>query len=49
MPCYLAAKLKAMIGVVVHGLFIGMTDTCIGAGADGPLVVGRQSGAAASL
>ena len=45
----LAAKLKAMIGVVEHGLFIGMTDTRIVAGPDGPLVVGRQSGAAASL
>ena len=45
----LATSLKAMIGVVEHGLFIGMTDTCIVAGPDGPLVVGRQSGAAASL
>lgn len=45
----LATTLKAMIGVVEHGLFIGMTDTCIVAGPDGPLVVGRQSGAAASL
>ena len=45
----LAAELKAMVGVVEHGLFVGMTDTCIVAGPDGPLVVGRQSGAAASL
>lgn len=45
----LAAELKAMVGVVEHGLFIGITDTCIVAGPDGPLVVGRQSGAAASL
>ena len=45
----LANALKAMTGVVEHGLFIGLTDTCIVAGPDGPLVVGRQSGAAASL
>jgi ribose 5-phosphate isomerase A len=45
----LATALKTMIGVVEHGLFIAMTDTCIVAGPDGPLVVGRQSGAAASL
>jgi ribose 5-phosphate isomerase A len=45
----LAAQLKSMIGVLEHGLFIGITDTCIVAGPDGPLVVGRQSGAAASL
>ena len=45
----LAASLKAIIGVVDHGLFIGMTDTCVVAGPDGPLVVGRQSGAASSL
>jgi ribose 5-phosphate isomerase A len=41
----LATALKAMIGVVEHGLFVGLTDTCIVAGPDGPLVVGRQSGA----
>ena len=45
----LAAELKAMVGVVEHGLFIGLTDTCIVGDPDGPLVVGRQSGAAASL
>jgi ribose 5-phosphate isomerase A len=37
--------LKKTIGVVEHGLFLGMTDTCIVAGADGPLVVGRSGGA----
>lgn len=42
----LAAALKATIGVVEHGLFIGMTDTCIASGPDGPLAVGRLSGGA---
>jgi ribose 5-phosphate isomerase A len=42
----LASSLKSMVGVVDHGLFIGVTDTCIVAGPDGPLVVGRLSGGA---
>ena len=42
----LANALKATIGVVEHGLFIGLTDTCIVAGPDGPLVVGRLSSGA---
>ena len=42
----LATALKAMTGVVEHGLFIGMTDTCIASGPDGPLAVGRLSGGA---
>jgi ribose 5-phosphate isomerase A len=42
----LANALKATIGVVEHGLFIGLTDTCIVSGPDGPLVVGRLSGGA---
>ena len=42
----LAGELKAMTGVVEHGLFIGLTDTVIVAGPDGPLVVGRLSGGA---
>jgi ribose 5-phosphate isomerase A len=42
----LANSLKGTIGVVEHGLFIGMADTCIVAGPDGPLVVGRHSGGA---
>jgi ribose 5-phosphate isomerase A len=42
----LASALKATIGVVEHGLFIGMTDTCIASGPDGPLAVGRLSGGA---
>jgi ribose 5-phosphate isomerase A len=43
----LASVLKSTIGVVEHGLFIGMTDTCIASGPDGPLAVGRLSGGAA--
>jgi ribose 5-phosphate isomerase A len=42
----LANELKSMTGVVEHGLFIGLTDTVIVAGPDGPLVVGRLSGGA---
>ena len=42
----LAKALKGTIGVVEHGLFIGMADTCIVGGPDGPLVVGRHSGGA---
>ena len=42
----LATSLKAMVGVIEHGLFIGVTDTVIVAGPDGPLVVGRLSGGA---
>ena len=42
----LATALKAIIGVVEHGLFVGMADTCIVAGPEGPLVVGRHSGGA---
>ena len=42
----LASALKATTGVVEHGLFIGMTDTCIASGPDGPLAVGRLSGGA---
>jgi len=44
-PAELATKIKVTTGVVEHGLFIGMTDTCIVAGADGPRVVGRSGGA----
>jgi ribose 5-phosphate isomerase A len=42
----LAHAIKNTIGVVDHGLFIGMTDTCIVAGPDGPEVVGRHSSGA---
>jgi len=44
-PAGLALAIKATTGAVEHGLFIGMTDTCIVAGADGPRMVGRSSGA----
>ena len=37
----LAAALKGTTGVVEHGLFLGMADTCVVAGADGPRVLGR--------
>lgn len=37
----LAHAIRNTIGVVEHGLFIGMTDTCIVAGPDGPEVLGR--------
>lgn len=40
----IADALKKTIGVVEHGLFIGMTDTCIVGGPYGPQVVGRLSG-----
>ena len=39
-------RLKTTIGVVDHGLFVGMTDTLIVAGPNGPRVVGRLSGGA---
>jgi ribose 5-phosphate isomerase A len=42
-----AKALKATTGVVEHGLFIGMTDTLIVGGPEGPKVVGRLSGGAA--
>jgi ribose 5-phosphate isomerase A len=41
-----AQAVKNTIGVVEHGLFIGMTDTCIVGGPDGPEVLGRLSGGA---
>jgi ribose 5-phosphate isomerase A len=37
----LGSALKATVGVVEHGLFVGMTDTCIVAGDEGPRVLGR--------
>jgi ribose 5-phosphate isomerase A len=35
---------KRTIGVVEHGLFVGMTDTLIAAGPEGPRVIGKLSG-----
>jgi ribose 5-phosphate isomerase A len=37
----LGLALKTIVGVVEHGLFVGMADTCIVAGAEGPRVLGR--------
>jgi len=42
-PQSLATSLKGITGVVEHGLFVGMTDTCIVAGPDGPRMLGRSS------
>lgn len=42
-PKDFARELKAVTGVVEHGLFVGMTDTVIVAGPDGPKAVGRAS------
>jgi len=39
-PAKLATAIKVTTGVAEHGLFIGMTDTCIVAGPDGPRVLG---------
>jgi ribose 5-phosphate isomerase A len=39
----LAEELKKTVGVVEHGLFVGMADTCIVAGPDGPRVMGRPN------
>lgn len=41
-PRTLASSLKVVTGVVEHGLFVGMTDTCIVSGADGPRMLGRS-------
>jgi ribose 5-phosphate isomerase A len=46
-PKSFADALKNTIGVVEHGLFIGMADTCILAGPEGPQVIGRLSGTTA--
>ena len=40
-PASLACRLAAIAGVVEHGLFIGLAQTAIIAGADGVRVVGR--------
>jgi ribose 5-phosphate isomerase A len=39
-------ELKKVTGVVEHGLFVGMTDTCIVADGDGPRMIGRLSAGA---
>jgi ribose 5-phosphate isomerase A len=39
-------ELKKVTGLVEHGLFVGMTDTVIVAGPEGPKAIGRLSGGA---
>lgn len=41
-PGALAMELKQTVGVVEHGLFVGMADTCIVAGQFGPRAIGRR-------
>jgi ribose 5-phosphate isomerase A len=41
-PASLGAELKKLIGVVEHGLFIGMTDTVVAAGSEGVRAIGRN-------
>ena len=41
-PGDLGVELKKVTGVVEHGLFVGMTDTVIVAGPDGPKALGRS-------
>ena len=43
-PARFATELKGVTGVVEHGLFVGMTDTVIVAGPEGPKAIGRASG-----
>ena len=44
-PASVVTSIKVITGVAEHGLFVGITDTCIVAGADGPRVLGRSGGA----
>jgi ribose 5-phosphate isomerase A len=41
-PSSFGAELKKVTGVVEHGLFVGMTDTVIAAGAEGVKAIGRN-------
>jgi ribose 5-phosphate isomerase A len=43
-PAGFGIELKKVTGVVEHGLFVGMTDTVIAAGPDGPRAIGQPSG-----
>lgn len=43
-PADFGLELKKVTGVVEHGLFVGMADTVIVAGPDGPRAIGRQPG-----
>ncbi|HKC18328.1 MAG TPA: ribose-5-phosphate isomerase A, partial [Candidatus Dormibacteraeota bacterium] len=40
-PGSFGAELKKVTGVVEHGLFVGMADTVIAGGSDGPKAIGR--------
>lgn len=40
-PGEIAVELKKVTGVVEHGLFVGMADTVIAAGPEGPRAIGR--------
>ena len=40
-PSAFGTELKRITGVVEHGLFVGLTDTVIAAGPDGPKAIGR--------
>lgn len=42
-PSAFGTELKRITGVVEHGLFVGLTDTVIAAGPDGPKAMGRTS------
>jgi ribose 5-phosphate isomerase A len=44
-PTAMSTSIKCETGVVEHGLFIGMTDTCIVATPEGPRVLGRSAAA----
>jgi ribose 5-phosphate isomerase A len=41
-PAAFGVELKKITGVVEHGLFVGMTDTVIVAGPEGPKAIGRS-------
>ena len=43
-PTDLGFELKKVTGVVEHGLFVGMTDTVIVAGPEGPKAIGKPPG-----
>ncbi|MFI5282780.1 MAG: ribose-5-phosphate isomerase RpiA [Candidatus Dormibacterales bacterium] len=45
-PRTFGEQLKRTVGVVEHGLFVGMTDTLIVAGADGVKAIGKGTGEA---
>jgi len=42
-PAGFGVELKKATGVVEHGLFVGMTDTVIAAGPEGPRAIGRPA------